>query len=35
MIKVYCERGAFRKELKFLEKDGLVQLLHFPYEGSG
>ena len=33
MIKVYCERGAFRKELKSLEKDGLVRLLHFPYEG--
>ena len=33
MIRVYCERGAFRKELKSLEKDGLVQLLHFPYEG--
>ena len=33
MIKVYCERGAFRRELKSLENDGLVQLLHFPYEG--
>ena len=33
MIKVYCERGAMRKELKQLKQDGLVQLIHFPYEG--
>jgi len=33
MIKVYCERGALRKELKQLKKDGLIQLIHFPYEG--
>ena len=33
MIKVYCERGALRNELNQLKKDGLVQLIHFPYEG--
>lgn len=33
MIKVYCERGAMRKELSQLKKDDLVQLIHFPYEG--
>ena len=34
MIKAYCERHVFRKKLKSLEKDGLIQLLHFPYEGT-
>jgi hypothetical protein len=34
MIKVYCERGALRKELKDLKKKGLIQLIHFPYEGN-
>jgi len=33
MIKVYCERGALRKELNQLKNKGLIQLLHFPYEG--
>jgi len=34
MIKVYCERGALRNELKQLKNNGLIQLLHFPYEGN-
>jgi hypothetical protein len=34
VIKVYCERHVFRKKLKSLEKDGLIQLLHFSYEGT-
>lgn len=33
MIKVYCELGAMRKELIQLRIDGLIQLIHFPYEG--
>lgn len=33
MIKVYCERGALRKELTQLKNCGLVHLIHFPYEG--
>jgi hypothetical protein len=31
--KVYCERGAYRRELRDLENGGLIQLVHFPYEG--
>jgi hypothetical protein len=34
MIKVYCEGGALRKELKDLKKKGLIQLIYFPYEGN-
>jgi hypothetical protein len=33
LLKVYCERGAYRTELRSMERDGLIQLLHFPYEG--
>lgn len=33
MLKVYCERGAYRKELRELQSSGLIQLVHFPYEG--
>jgi hypothetical protein len=31
-IKVYCEHGAFRKELYKLQKDGLIELVTFHYE---
>ena len=34
MIKVYCENGALRKELKQLKKDRRIELIHFPYEGN-
>lgn len=34
MIKIYCERGAYRRELKALEEEGVAQLVHFPYEGK-
>ena len=30
--RVYCEHGAFRKELYQLQRDGLVELVNFPYE---
>jgi len=32
MIKVYCDNGAFKRELKTLEKQGLMQMVMFPYE---
>lgn len=31
--KIYCERGAYRSELRQLEREGLIRLTHFPYEG--
>ena len=30
--KVYREHGAFRQELYQLQRDGLVELINFPYE---
>ena len=33
MQKVYCGRGAYNKRLRALESEGLIQLVHFPYEG--
>jgi hypothetical protein len=32
--RVYCEQGAFRNELYQLQRDGHVELIHFPYEGK-
>lgn len=32
VVKVYCDTGAFRKELKDLEAAGQVTLVMFPYE---
>lgn len=32
MIKVYCDNGAFKKELISLEKQGVVEVVMFPYE---
>jgi hypothetical protein len=32
-LKVYCERGAYRQELRVLEEAGTIQLVDFPYEG--
>jgi hypothetical protein len=32
-LRVYCERGGYRRELRALEKAGAIQLVHFPYEG--
>lgn len=32
-MKVYCERGAYSPKLRDLEKNGLITLIHFPYEG--
>ena len=34
MIKIYCDSGGFRKELKELEKQGKIQLIMFPYENK-
>ena len=31
-MKVYCDNGGYRKELKDLERQGRVVLLMFPYE---
>jgi hypothetical protein len=32
-LKVYCERGGYRRELRALEEAGTIELVHFPYEG--
>ena len=34
MVKVYCERGAYRKELSALQRASRIELVHFPYEGK-
>lgn len=34
MIKVYCDSGAYRKELTELEKSGAIQLFQFKYENK-
>ena len=35
-MKVYCEHGALTSELKQLQAQGLIELVHFPYdENSG
>ena len=31
--KIYCERGAYRKELRELELSGKIEIVSFPYEG--
>lgn len=33
MKRVYCERGAYRRDLTDFERSGLIQIVHFPYEG--
>jgi hypothetical protein len=30
---IYCERGAWRNELKDLESQGKIKIVTFPYEG--
>jgi hypothetical protein len=32
MLKVYCEHNAITKELLQLKKDGIIEILHFPYD---
>ncbi|MFQ5729709.1 MAG: hypothetical protein ACE5GN_05050 [Waddliaceae bacterium] len=34
MVNVYCEHGAFRKELKSLVDNGQINLIMFPYENK-
>jgi hypothetical protein len=34
MLRVYCERGAYRKELAALQRASRIELVHFPYEGK-
>jgi hypothetical protein len=34
VLRVYCERGAWRRELGQLERAGKVELTAFPYEGK-
>ncbi|MDP1623771.1 MAG: hypothetical protein Q8M08_15705 [Bacteroidales bacterium] len=31
--KIYCERGAWRRDLKNLESEGKIEIVTFPYEG--
>lgn len=31
-MKIYCEPGALSRELKKLQREGRVQLIHFPYD---
>jgi len=31
--KIYCERSAWRNELRVLESQGKIKIIHFPYEG--
>jgi len=30
--KVYCEHNAFREELWQLQKEGIIEIINFPYE---
>lgn len=32
LTKLYCEHGALTAELLKMQRDGLVTLLHFPYD---
>lgn len=32
MIKVYCDNGVFNKILRALEKQGMAEVVMFPYE---
>ena len=34
MLKVYCDTGAYREELKLLEGDGKIQVFQFKYENK-
>lgn len=34
MLKVYCERGAYRQDLSVLERSGQIEIVHYPYEGQ-
>lgn len=31
-MKVYCERHALSKEIKSMQSNGLIDLIHFPYD---
>ena len=31
---VYCDNGAYRKELKELDKNGIIKLIQFKYENK-
>ena len=32
MLKIYCEHGALTKGLKAMRNQGLIELVHFPYD---
>jgi hypothetical protein len=34
MLKVYCDTGAFRDELRDLEREGKVRIFQFKYENK-
>ena len=31
-MKIYCEPGALTSELKALQRRGIIELIHFPYD---
>jgi predicted nucleic acid-binding protein len=31
-MKIYCEPGALSKELRALQREGCIELVHFPYD---
>ena len=31
-MKIYCEPGALSKELRALQREGRIELVHFPYD---
>jgi hypothetical protein len=31
-MKIYCEHGALTADLKALQRDGRIELVHFPYD---
>jgi len=33
-MKVYCEHGALTKWLRVLQREGFVELVHFPYDAD-
>jgi hypothetical protein len=31
-MKIYCEHGAVTADLRALQREGLIELVHFPYD---
>ncbi len=32
MVKVYCEHSALSSDLRAMQREGLIELVHFPYD---